>query len=73
MLEKLILINKLSLNLATKNFGSVGYEAVILSLHKLELLEELDLNIGVNKCGTRGIFFLINFRCWWFQKSLSET
>jgi hypothetical protein len=45
--------------MATKNFGIIGFEAVVNSIHKIKHLEELDLNIGINKCGPRGN--LINY------------
>ena len=51
MLGNLTLIEDLHLNLATKNFGYIGYEAVLLKLHKLSKLQRLNLIIGVNKCG----------------------
>jgi hypothetical protein len=54
MLANLTHIEVLSLNLATKNFGRIGYQSVILSLHKLNKLKELELVIGVNKCGPLG-------------------
>ena len=44
----------MELNLATKNFGWDGYNAVLQSLHSLNKLEELNLIIGVNKCGAQG-------------------
>jgi hypothetical protein len=55
MIGNLTLIENLHLNLATKNFGYYGYEAVLHKLHKLAKLERLNLIIGVNKCGPEGI------------------
>ena len=54
MLGNLTLIEDLHLNLATKNFGYFGYEAVLHRIHKLGKLQKLNLIIGVNKCGVQG-------------------
>lgn len=53
-ISNLTLIEDLHLNLATKNFGYQGYEAVLRQLHKLGRLQRLNLIIGVNKCGLAG-------------------
>ncbi len=44
-------ITNLKLNMATKNFGYIGYKAVILALHEITHLDILELIIGVNRCG----------------------
>ena len=44
----------LSVNAATKNFGWDGYEAIVSAIEKLPPLENLELIIGINKCGLPG-------------------
>jgi hypothetical protein len=54
MLEKMTNLESLSIGVASKNFGYLGFKYVVSGLQKLTQLKKLVFRCGVNRVGYNG-------------------
>jgi len=54
-LSKLVNLEKLHINVATKNFGPQGFHDVIFGMTKLTKVKDLTIICGINRVGYSGV------------------